>query len=146
MYCTRCEIDYFGGSICARCGGPLERGELRFSRMGQPRFSGGASPMGEPSSARHVARADKEPGRSEGFLVRCGYKFIESVFACALFSVVLRVGTFIFKVVDSLMATGGDIRPGISLLTEMKKAISGYDVCFWVLITVLVFRFRHNPR
>jgi len=146
MHCNRCEIDYFGGSICERCGGALERGEVRFSRMGQPLFLGGASPMSEHAPPLRAARAEKEPGRSEGLLVRLGYKLIESVFACALFSVVLRVGTFIFKVVDSLMATGGDIRPGISLLTEMKKAISGYDVCFWVLIAVLVFRLRHNPR
>ena len=102
--------------------------------------------MSEHAPPLRAARTEKEPGRSEGLLVRLGYKLIESVFACALFSVVLRVGTFIFKVVDSLMATGGDIRPGISLLTEMKKAISGYDVCFWVLIAVLVFRIRHNPR
>jgi len=146
MYCRRCEIDYFGGSICARCGGTLERGEVRFSRMGQPLFLRGAPPISGPDPSRRAARAEKEPGRSEGLLVRLGHKLIESVFACALFSVVLRVGTFMFKIVDSLMATGGDIREGISFLAEMKREISGYEIWFWVLIAVLVFRFRHNPR
>jgi len=146
MYCNRCEIDYFGGSICARCGGTLERGEVRFSRMGQPLFLGGASRMSEPVPPLRTARGEKEPGRSEGLLVRLGYKLIESVFACALFSVVLRVVTFIVKVVDSLTETGGDIRGGISLFADMQRAVSWYEVWIWVLIAVLVFRLRHNPR
>lgn len=146
MHCKRCDIDYFGGSICARCGGALDRGDVRFSRMGQPLFRGEAPTMREPVPARHTTREEKEPGRSEGFLVRLGHKFIESVFACALSSAILRAGTFLFKVADSLMATGGDIRPGISLLAEMKKPIGGFDVCIWMVIIVLVFRFRHNPR
>ncbi len=146
MYCKRCEIDYFGGSICARCGGALVRGEVRFSRMGQPFFLRGEPPISGSDRFRPDAEPVKEPGRAEGILIRLGRKLIESVFACALFSVILRVGTFLFKVADSLMATGGDIRPGISLVVEMKKEISGYDVFFWVLIAALVFKFRHNPR
>jgi hypothetical protein len=146
MHCKRCEIDYFGGSICARCGGALERGDVRFSRMGRPLFRGEAPAMSEAVPARHTAREEKEPGRSEGFIVRLGRKLIESVIACALFSVVLRAGTFLFKVADSLMETGGDILPGISLITEMKKPIGEIDVFFWLVVTVLVFRFRHNPR
>ncbi|MEJ2745471.1 MAG: hypothetical protein P8123_07295 [bacterium] len=146
MRCKRCEIDYFGGSVCAQCGGALERGEVKFSRMGQPLFLVGGAPAGEAVSSTPVAREEEEPGGSDGILFRLVRKTVESAFACALFSVVLRFGTFMFKVVDSLMATGGDVRPGISLIVEMRKDIGGYDVFFWVLITILIFRFRHNPR
>jgi hypothetical protein len=145
MRCKRCEIDYLGGSICAQCGGALKRGEVRFSRMGQPLSHAGGASVGEAVPPMPFDREDEEPGTSDGFLVRLVRKTYESVLACALFSVVLRFGTFMFKVVDSLMATGGDVRPGISLLVEMKKEIGGCDVFFWVLIAILIFRFRHNP-
>ena len=103
--------------------------------------------MGEAfPSSRPVARREEEPGRSDGLLMRLAHKTVESAFGCALSSVVLRFCIFAFKVVDSLMSTGGDVRPGISLLAEMKREIGGYDVFFWALITILIFRFRHNPR
>lgn len=146
MYCKRCETDYFGGSICAQCGGALGKGDVRFSRMGQPLFLVGGAPMGATASRLPVARGEEEPGGADGLPARLGRKIVESAFACALFSVALRFGAFMLKVVDSLTATGGDVRSGISLLAEMKKEIGGYDVFFWALITVLIFRFRHNPR
>lgn len=146
MHCKRCEIDYFGGSLCEKCGGALERGDVKFSRLGQPLFLAGGLPIGEAVPPPPVAREGEEPGRSDGILTRLLRKIVESALACALFSVVLRFGTFVFKVVDSLTATGGDVRPGISLLAEMRKEIGGFDVFFWLLIAVLIFRFRHNPR
>lgn len=146
MYCKRCEMDYFGGGLCEKCGGRLEKGEVKFSHVGQPLFFAGGAPMGEAVPSRPVARAEEEPGGSDGFLLRLLRKIVESAFACALFSVVLRFGAFVFKVADSLMATGGDVRPGISLLAEMRKEIGGFDVFFWALIAILIFRFRHNPR
>ena len=146
MYCRRCGIDCFGGGLCEKCGGALERGDVQFSHMGHPLFLMGGAPMGETVPPMPVVREEEEPGRSDGWLVRLVRKLVESAFACALFSVVLRFGAFMFKVVDSLTATGGDVRPGISLLAEMKKGVGGYDVFFWALIAILVFRFRHNPR
>jgi len=71
---------------------------------------------------------------------------VESVFVCALFSVIFRISIFLLKVIDSLMKTGGDIYEGIRLGVDMHRPVEWYETMIWMLIVFLVFRFRHNPR
>ena len=148
MYCARCEMYHFGGSRCPSCGDGMVRGGMKFTRTGEPLARGAVS---DPAASPFTRQAGtgggkKEAGKSEGFLVRLAYKLMESVFACALFSVVLRMAIFLVKVADSLMETGGDVKEGISLVVEVQRAIAWYEIGGWVLLTVLIFMFRRNPR
>jgi hypothetical protein len=125
----------------------MRKGEIRFTLLGEPRRTPGEGAVVDHAAPPvHIARKVKEPGRSEGFLTRLGYKFLESIFACVMFSVVLRVVIFIVRVVDSLMETGGDVKEGISFAEDIQRAVSWYEVAAWVLVAVLVFRLRHPPR
>ena len=142
MHCRRCEEDFFGGSICPRCGGALRRGAVIYSRVGEP-LAHRISPHGEGSERAHEER---EPGHSEGLVVRLMHKMVESVLVCALFSVIFRISIFLLKVIDSLMKTGGDIYEGIRLGADMHRPVEWYETMIWMLIVFLVFRFRHNPR
>lgn len=74
------------------------------------------------------------------------HKMVESIFVCALFSFIFRISIFLLKVIDSLMKTGGDIYEGISLGTDIHRPVEWYEMIIWMLIVVLVFRYRHNPR
>lgn len=149
MYCRRCETYQFGGSRCPSCGDLMERGGAKFSRTGEPlarSASVGSSPGPASRQGAGPARAGKEVGKSEGLPLRLAYKLIESVCACALFSVALRCAVFLVKVADSLMRTGGDVEAGISLVDDIRRAIEWYEIGGWVILTVLIFVFRRNPR
>lgn len=144
MYCPRCDANHFAGSRCPACGGRMRRGDLRFSLFGEPLVQGDErdiSPIpSEPSAG------GREPGRSEGSVVRYRGKILESLFFCLLLSVSLRFGIFAAKVIDSLVQTGGEIRAGISIVVEFRRPVTGYEVLAWALITLLIFRYRHAPR
>lgn len=146
MRCERCGIDYFGGSICTCCGGALKPGAIRFSRTGEPLSHMSPAGAGEAVLPMHHGFVEREAGRAEGALVRLSYKILESIFACALFSVLLRAVIFLVKVIDSLMETGGDIREGISFAADLQRAINWYEIVVWMLLVLVIFRFRHNPR
>lgn len=148
MRCAGCEMDFFGGGICPRCGVALKRGDILYGRVGEPLASPAQPRPGENvfSGPRAREATAQEPGEGEGALVRWSYKILESVFACALFSVVLRVVIFFVKVIDSLMETGGDIKEGISFLSEIQRAISWYEEAVWVLIAIIVLKYRHGPK
>lgn len=147
MYCERCEMNHFGGSRCPACGDPMKRGEVRFMITGEPlRKAPGEAALGQQYVPYKKGKKDKEPGRSEALAVRISYKFLESVFACVFFSVMLRVVIFLVKVIDSLMETGGDIKEGISFAEDIQRAISWYEIAAWVFIVLLVFKYRHGPR
>ncbi|MEI6633815.1 MAG: hypothetical protein WCP22_08360 [Chlamydiota bacterium] len=148
MYCARCGMYHFGGSRCPSCGDGMVHGGMKFTRTGEPLARGAEA---DPAAAPFIRQAGagggkKEAGKSEGFPVRLAYKLMESVFACALFTVFLRMAIFLVKVAESLMETGGDVKEGISLITEVQRAIEWYEIGGWVLLTVLIFKFRRNPR
>jgi hypothetical protein len=122
---------------------------MKFTRTGEPLARNVKADLAASPFTRQAGTGGgkKEAGRkSEGILVRLAYKLMESVFACALFSVALRMATFLVKVADSLMETGGDVKEGISLVTDVQRAIEWYEIGGWVLLTVLIFAFRRNPR
>jgi hypothetical protein len=148
MYCARCGMYHFGGSRCPSCGDELVRGGMKFTRTGEPLARGAESnPATSPfSRPPGTGGAKKEAGKSEGLLVRLAYKLMESVFACALFTVSLRCAIFLVKIADSLMKTGGDVEAGISLIDDIQRAIAWYEIAGWVLLTVLIFIYRRNPR
>ena len=145
MYCERCNTHYFGGSVCLTCGGPLLRGVSTFSMRGELQRRGQEISISQ-TAPPHLKSSEKAGvGRSAGILVRLCYKILESLFACVRFSVALRVIIFLVKVIDSLMETGGDIKEGISFYADMQMGIGWYEKAAWVLIVILIFRYRHRP-
>jgi hypothetical protein len=126
----------------------MVRGGMKFTRTGEPLARGAESdPAVSPFTRQAGAGGGKkEAGKSEGLLVRLAYKLMEAVFACALFTVSLRCAIFLVKIADSLMETGGDVKEGISLVTEVQRAIAWYEIGGWVLLTALIFIYRRNPR
>lgn len=146
MYCERCDEHHFGGGICPSCAGRLRRGEATFSPHGTPLLQKpNIGVYGKSEGRGGPAGKNETTGQSAGFLMRLCYKILESAFACALFSVTLRIVIFFVKVIDSMMETGGDVKEGISLYSDMRMAISGYEMAAWLLIAVLIFRCRHRP-
>jgi len=141
MYCGRCQEDYFGGSLCPVCGGRMRRGKISYSRFGEP-----LNHYVSREGRKRAASGGKEAGVAEGLIVRLLHKLVDSIVFCALFSLLYRVGSFGVRVADSLMQTGGDIRPGIRLGMYLRRPIDGVDILAWALIVLLVFKFRHNPR
>ncbi len=141
MYCQRCDEIYFGGSICPACGARLERGRIKFSLSGEPVLHE-KELHGVP---RQSAREAREKRRPRGFISRLYHKFIESVIACVLLSVAIRVVIFLVKVVDSLVETGGEIKGGISFYTDIRRPVGWPEVAVWLLIFILIFNYRHNP-
>ncbi|MCX6356967.1 MAG: hypothetical protein NT045_03675 [Candidatus Aureabacteria bacterium] len=120
----------------------MRRSGERFSRLGAPLRQG----IGQPGPHGRPAHRQSEPGRSEGALVRWSYKLLESIGACALFSVAFRLVLFLVKVIDSLTETGGDIKEGISLLADLQRAFGMFEIAAWALIVLIVFKYRHTPR
>jgi hypothetical protein len=84
-------------------------------------------------------------GGGEVVAARLFHKFFESIMACVLFSVLLRVVLFLIQVADSLMETGGTVKAGISLYDSIKMPIGWYEYGVWMLIFILIFRYRHTP-
>lgn len=147
MYCARCGMYHFGGSRCPSCGDLMVRGGMKFTRGGEPLARGAeADPALAPYSSPAAMGRRREVGKSEGIVVRLTYKLMESVIACALFSVALRCAIFLVKVADSLMRTGGDVDAGISLVRDIQRAVEWYEIGGWVLLTAVIFIFRRNPR
>ena len=145
MFCPRCDEHHFGGSICPSCGGRLLRGKATFTPHGTPAIQkANIAVYGGARSRAAEAAADKT-GQSTGLLLRLCYKALESVFACVMFSVALRLVIFLVKVIDSMLETGGEIKEGISLYADFRMAVGRYEIVMWVIIAILIFRYRHNP-
>lgn len=147
MYCARCGMYHFGGSRCPSCGNLMVRGGMKFTRTGEPLArSAQADPAFTPHPTHAAMGKRKEVGKSEGLALRLVYKTMDSVIGCALFTVALRCAIFLVKIAVELMRTGGDIEENITLLAEIRKGIELYEYGGWVLLTLLIFYFRRNPR
>ena len=145
MYCPRCDEHHFGGSVCPSCGGKLLRGRATFTPHGTPMIQRANIAVYQKARGRAAAAAADKTGQAEGLLVRLCYKLLESVFACVAFSVALRLVIFLVKVIDSMLETGGEIKEGISLYSDIRMAIGRYEIAMWIIIAILIFRYRHNP-
>jgi hypothetical protein len=143
MFCKQCNEYHFGGSLCPSCGRKLGRSKIRFSHTGEPVLYE-QEQFGVHGGGMAV-REKKEKKHSGGFVARLCYKFIESVMACVLFSVTFRIVLFLVKLADSLMETGGEIRGGISFYADIKQAINWFEIVVWLIIFILIFRYRYNP-
>jgi hypothetical protein len=144
MYCSQCNNHYFGGSICPECGRRLERGKVAFSRWGQALIFGDdthgfeqpLSESGEGDEIRHdyFTRLLKKLSR----------KFFESVFACAILSLTIRVAVYVIRVIDILMEGRVYAPSEISFIPYLKMPLSGFEIAGWIILTALIFRYRHD--